>query len=76
MAAHVRLKNDFTEAEKYHNLMSWLIFLSTLSISGCQIISSNFSGMKTDAFINIYFTAKTVKVTKSFVCITNMKSLP
>ena len=24
MAVHVRLKNAFTEDEKYHNLMSWL----------------------------------------------------
>ena len=24
MAAHARLKNEFTEDEKYHNLMSWL----------------------------------------------------
>ena len=24
MAAHVRLKNEFTEGEKYHNLMRWL----------------------------------------------------
>ena len=26
MAAYARLKNEFTEDEKYHNLMSWLIF--------------------------------------------------
>ena len=25
MAVHVRLKNGFTEDEKYHNLMTWLI---------------------------------------------------
>ena len=25
MAAHARLKNELTEDEKYHNLMSWLI---------------------------------------------------
>ena len=35
MAAHARLKNEFTEDEKYHNLMSCLIchllFLSTFS---------------------------------------------
>ena len=24
MAAHVHLKNEFTEYEKYHNLMTWL----------------------------------------------------
>ena len=24
MAAHVRLKNEFTEEEKYHNLKGWL----------------------------------------------------
>ena len=28
MAAHVRLKNEFTEDEKNHNLMSWLEYLS------------------------------------------------
>ena len=26
MAAHARLKNEFTEDEKYHNLMTWLKF--------------------------------------------------
>ena len=26
MAAHARLKNEFTEDEKYHNLMSWLVY--------------------------------------------------
>ena len=26
MAAHARLKNEFTDDEKYHNLMSWLKF--------------------------------------------------
>ena len=25
MAAHARLKNEFMEDEKYHNLVSWLI---------------------------------------------------
>ena len=25
MAAHARLKNEFTEDKKYHNLVSWLI---------------------------------------------------
>ena len=25
MAAHVRLKNEFTEDEKYHNLIRWII---------------------------------------------------
>ena len=25
MAAHAHLKNEFTEDEKYHNLMRWLI---------------------------------------------------
>ena len=29
MAAHARLKNEFTEDEKYHNLMTWLLFLFT-----------------------------------------------
>ena len=26
MAAHARFKNDFTEDEKNHNFVSWLIF--------------------------------------------------
>ena len=26
MAAHARLKNEFTEDKKYHNLMTWLIW--------------------------------------------------
>ena len=26
MAAHVRLKNEFTEDKKYHTLMRWLIY--------------------------------------------------
>ena len=29
MAAHACLKNEFTEDEKYHNLMSWLIWASS-----------------------------------------------
>ena len=28
MAAHARLKYEFTEDEKYHHLMSWLISLT------------------------------------------------
>ena len=28
MAAHTRLKNEFTEEEKYHNLMRWLIWVN------------------------------------------------
>ena len=28
MVAHARLKNEFTEDEKYHNLMSWLNYTS------------------------------------------------
>ena len=27
MAAHAHLKNEFTEDEKYHNLMNWLKYL-------------------------------------------------
>ena len=33
MAAHVRLKNEFTEDEKCHNLMSWLVW-SRLQLCG------------------------------------------
>ena len=39
MAAHVGLKKEFTEDEKYHNLMIWLIFVpfcSSCTIDGCE----------------------------------------
>ena len=29
---HARLKNEFTEDEKYHTLMSWLIVLTGLGV--------------------------------------------
>ena len=32
MAAHARLKNEFTEDEKYHNLMRWLNSSSDIRI--------------------------------------------
>ena len=32
VCGHARLKNEFVEDEKYHNLMSWLI-LSVLDVS-------------------------------------------
>ena len=32
MAAHARLKNEFTEDEKYHNLISWLIRLLYIKV--------------------------------------------
>ena len=36
MAAHARLKNEFTKDEKYHNLMTWLIesFETSDSVGG------------------------------------------
>ena len=32
MAAHLRLKNVFTEDEKYDNLMTWLIYFPRVHI--------------------------------------------
>ena len=32
MAAHARLKNEFTEVKKYHNLTSWLNFITIIII--------------------------------------------
>ena len=29
MAVHVRFKNEFKEDEKYHNLMTWVIYFPT-----------------------------------------------
>ena len=31
MAVHARLKNKFTDDEKYHNRMRWLIFIILFS---------------------------------------------
>ena len=31
MAAHARLKNEFTEDEKFHNLMGWFNYLVRLT---------------------------------------------
>ena len=36
MAVHACLKNEFTEDEKYHNLMSWLKFFKLCSVYGHQ----------------------------------------
>ena len=38
MASHARLKIEFTEDEKYHNLMRWLIV--KLGFSGVDVIFS------------------------------------
>ena len=34
MAAHARLKNEFTEDEKCHNVMSWLILCDFVAFKG------------------------------------------
>ena len=38
MAAHARLKNEFTEDEMYHNLMRWLkyVFRLLITVSQCH----------------------------------------
>ena len=41
MAAHARLKNEFTKDEKCHNLMKWLNFELTLLLCHC-LGSENF----------------------------------
>ena len=42
MAAHARLKNEFTEDEKCHNLMSWLIRLLFIRLTRlCKIEASS-----------------------------------
>ena len=43
MAEHARLKNEFTEDEKYHNLMSWLIHVSLISNEASEV-----GGMKVE----------------------------
>ena len=44
MAAHVRLKNEFTEDEKYHNLMKWLIYFvqGTMSSDKNELLFQEF----------------------------------
>ena len=39
MAAHARLKNEFTEDEKYHNLMTWLIFSGLIESHTLSLMS-------------------------------------
>ena len=39
MAANVRLKNEFMEDKKYHNLMTWLIYGQYL-LSETEIMST------------------------------------
>ena len=57
MAAHAHLKNDFTEEEKYHNLMSWLIVLilcvnaAQPSVDLDQILCSSVSDPSLCSFI-------------------------
>ena len=46
MAAHARLKNEFTEDEKYHNLMSWLI-------------CSNIPTVLSPFFVNVFTSTST-----------------
>ena len=38
MAVHARLKYEYTEDEKYHNLMRWLIYISPV-LSSTVIIT-------------------------------------
>ena len=38
MAAHARLKTEFTEDEKCHNLMSWLICWEETTISKAVVL--------------------------------------
>ena len=40
MAAHAHLKNEFTEDEKYHNLMIWLILKCFHNFDGTNHIQS------------------------------------
>ena len=35
-AAHARLQNEFTEGEKYHNLMTWLKYSFSVKAQGLK----------------------------------------
>ena len=43
MAAHANLKNEFTEDEKYHDLMTWLISTLTMRCYGSVCLSWNYN---------------------------------
>ena len=45
MAAHARLKCEFTEDEKCNNLMSWFIWVNFITFSGGIFPFINFSGV-------------------------------
>ena len=51
MAAHARLKNEFTEGEKYHDLMRWLNLVVLFYISA--LIGSVFSSNQEPAYANL-----------------------
>ena len=44
MAAHARLKNEFKEDKKCHNLMSWLIYV-IMQFEHCCFTIQNAEGM-------------------------------
>ena len=64
MAAHARLKNEFTEDEKYHNLMRWLILFLKIYLDiyiecihrnqiSCHIIRTDCSISNLSMLVNI-----------------------
>ena len=54
MAAHARLKTEFTEDEKYHNLMSWLKYF--LNIVQQETAQKNTLQSSKNEDLRLYFT--------------------
>ena len=58
MAAHARLKNEFTEDEKCHNLMNWLIWLNNEDVP--VLCLEFFDFIPSDMNVNILLAAYTL----------------
>ena len=63
MAAHARLKNEFTEDEKYHNLMRWLKWRFIL-ISICRF--------RTDGPTNLFKILNSYKLMRKYDVYSNL----
>ena len=58
MAVHARLKNEFTEDEKCHNLMSWLIYFTSKTNDGSPsraMASDNFRFIPPLQVLTVFF---------------------
>ena len=66
MAAHARLKNEFTEYVKCHNLMSWLKFLLFFG-AGCLVLELSTMTSMMEMMQTMMTQARTMKVSRKQV---------